>query len=59
MTTNWFLQMITPYLEVFGSCLLEEAETELEKNYPSIGKRGRKRENAILDTVTLSELVKT
>lgn len=57
---NWFLQMITPYLEKYlGVASLEEAETELEKDYPSIGKRGRKRENAILDTVTLSELVKT
>ncbi len=52
---NWFLQMITPYLEKYlGVASLEEAETELEKDYPSIGKRGRKRENAILDTVTLS-----
>ena len=33
---------------------MEEAETELDRDYPSIGKRGRKRENAILDTVTLS-----
>ena len=52
---NWFLQMITPYLDKYlGVSSLEEADTELDKDYPSIGKRGRKRENAILDTVTLS-----
>lgn len=41
-------------MKYLGVASLEEAETELEKDYPSIGKRGRKRENAILDTVTLS-----
>ncbi len=47
--------MITPYLDKYlGVSTLEEAETELDKDYPSIGKRGRKRENAILDTITLS-----
>ena len=52
---NWFLNMITPYLDKYlGVSTLEEAETELDKDYPSIGKRGRKRENAILDTITLS-----
>lgn len=45
--------MITPYLDKYlGVSTLEEAETELDKDYPSIGKRGRKRENAILDTIT-------
>lgn len=52
---SWFLNMITPYLDKYlGVSTLEESETELEKDYPSVGKRGRKRENAILDTVTLS-----
>lgn len=52
---SWFLNMITPYLDKYlGVSTLEEAETELDKDYPSIGKRGRKRENAILDTITLS-----
>lgn len=52
---GWFLNMITPYLDKYlGTPSLEEAERELDKDYPSIGKRGRKRENAILDTVTLS-----
>lgn len=47
--------MITPYLDKYlGVSTLEEAETELDKDYPSIAKRGRKRENAILDTITLS-----
>ena len=52
---NWFLNMITPYLDKYlGIPSLEEAEAELNKDYPTTGKRGRKRENAILDTVTLS-----
>ena len=52
---GWFVNMITPYLDKYlGISSLEEAETELDKDYPSIGKRGRKRENAILDTVILS-----
>lgn len=52
---DWFVNMITPYLDKYlGVSSLEEAEDELSKDYPSIGKRGRKRENAILDTVTLS-----
>ena len=51
---SWFLNMITPYLDKYlGVSTLEEAETELDKDYPSIGKRGRKRENAILDTCLL------
>ena len=52
---NWFLNMITPYLDKYlGIPSLEEADAELNKDYPTTGKRGRKRENAILDTVTLS-----
>ena len=54
---SWFLNMITPYLDKYlGVSTLEEAETELDKDYPSIGKRGRKRENAILDTVSQTVL---
>lgn len=52
---NWFLNMISPYLDKYlGIPSLEEAEKELNKDYPSIGRRGRKRENAILDTAILS-----
>ena len=37
---NWFLNMITPYLDKYlGIPSLEEAEAELNKDYPTTGKR--------------------
>ncbi len=37
---SWFLNMITPYLDKYlGVSTLEEVETELDKDYPSIGKK--------------------
>lgn len=52
---EWFLNMITPYLDKYlGVPNLEEVTEELEKDYPTLGTRGRKKQSTIFDTVLLS-----
>ena len=51
---NWFTNMITPYLDKYlGVSSLEEAQTELEKDYPEKKTKGRKRINQIADLILM------
>lgn len=47
---NWFMNMISPYLEKYlGISSLEEAQKELEEDYPTKGKKGRKKNSLVAD----------
>ena len=49
---NWFMNMITPYLDKYlGVSSLEEAQEELDRDYPNKGKRGRKKSNPVFDFI--------
>lgn len=52
---NWFGQMAYAYLNKhLGVADMEEVLQELERDYPTAKKRGRKRENPVLDIVLIS-----
>ena len=49
---NWFMNMITPYLDKYlGVSSLEEAQEELDRDYPNKEKRGRKKSNPVFDFI--------
>ena len=51
---NWFMSMITPYLDKYlGVSGLEEAQAELERDYSSKGIKGRKRLSPVTDFILL------
>lgn len=51
---NWFTNMITPYLDKYlGVSSLEEAQTELDTDYPNKRKKGRKRTNQAADMMLM------
>lgn len=49
---NWFMNMITPYLDKYlGVSSLEEAQKELEEDYPTKGRKGRKKNSLVADWI--------
>lgn len=49
---NWFMNMITPYLDKYlGISSLEEVQKELEEDYPTKGKKGRKKNSLVADWI--------
>ena len=49
---NWFMNMITPYLDKYlGVSSLEEAQKELEEDYPTKGRKGRKKNSIVADWI--------
>ncbi len=51
---NWFLNMVTPYLDKYlGVKSLEEVQTELQHDYPDKKQKGRKKVNNIADIMLM------
>lgn len=51
---NWFTNMITPYLDKYlGVQNIQEAQAELEKDYPEKKQKGRKKTNNIADIMLM------